>query len=500
MTKHISTLALAALVTLSGATIRADNAKPNILVILADDLGYGDIGCYGATKVKTPHIDKLAADGLRFLDAHAPSSTCTPTRYALLTGEYAWRKKGTGVLPGDASLIIDPARPTLPSVMKSAGYTTGCIGKWHLGLGNGDVDWNTEVKPGPNQLGFDYSFIMPATGDRVPCVYLENGRVVGLDTNDPIHVSYNKLIGNEPTGRQHPEMLKMKLSLGHDGTIVDGISRIGFMSGGKSALWKDTDLADTLAKKAIGFVEQNKDHPFFLYLATHDIHVPRVPHQRFQGTSQCGVRGDVIQQLDGAVGDVLAALDRLKLSDNTIVIFTSDNGPVVDDGYADGAARDLNGHKPAGVLRGGKYSIYEGGTRVPFIVRWPGHVKSGTTSDALVCLVDFMASFAALTGVSVPANGGPDSLNTMPAFLGDSKTGRETLVEHSGGIALREGAWKFIPGGKVKKNANPEAHEQLYDLAKDPGENKNVIGKHADQAAKMAATLEEIRAKGGSRP
>src|SRR4051794_17173337 len=276
--------------------------RPNIVLIMADDLGYGDVGCYGATKVATPNIDRLAAQGLRFTDTHAAAATCTPSRYALLTGQYAWRKKGTGILPGDAGLIIDPAKPTLPGVLKQAGYTSGCVGKWHLGLGSGNVDWNRDITPGPLELGFDYSFIIPATGDRVPCVYVEGHRVVGGDPNDPILVNYQRKVGDLPTGREHPELLTVKPSHGHADTIVNGISRIGFMAGGRRALWNDTDMADVLTRTAVQFLEQHKDRPFFLYFATHDIHVPRVPNGRFAGKSGCGVRGDVIQELDWSVG------------------------------------------------------------------------------------------------------------------------------------------------------------------------------------------------------
>jgi arylsulfatase A-like enzyme len=479
--------------------------RPNVVVILADDVGYGDLGCYGATRVKTPHLDRLAAEGIRFTDGHAASATCTPTRYALLTGQYPWRKKGTGILPGDAALIIEPHSTTLASMMRQAGYRTAAVGKWHLGLGAGNLDWNSEIKPGPREIGFDYSFLIPATGDRVPCVYLENQRVASLDPSDPIRVSYAAKVGDDPTGAEHPELLKMKLTRGHDMTIVNGISRIGFMAGGKSARWVDEDMADTITAKATAFIEHNKDRPFFLYFATHDVHVPRVPHARFKGTSQCGLRGDCIHQLDWSVGQVLETLDRLKLADNTLVIFSSDNGPVLDDGYADGAVEDLNGHTPAGLLKGNKYSLYEAGTRVPFLARWPARIKSGT-SDALVCQIDLLASLAALTGQKLDEAAAPDSFDVLPALVGESPRGREYLVEHANGVALRKGSWKYIPPGggqpgKAKKNrAGAAATAQLYDLASDLGETNNVAAEHADVVTEMQELLSRIQSEPKSRP
>jgi arylsulfatase A-like enzyme len=469
--------------------------KPNVIVILADDIGFGDVGCYGATKVKTPNLDKLASRGLRFTDAHSPAATCTPTRYSIMTGEYAWRKPGTNVLPGDANLTIDTERTTTPSVFKKAGYATGCVGKWHLGLGKGKIDWNGEIKPGPLEIGFDYAFIIPATGDRVPTVYVENHRVVNLDPKDPIEVSYGKKIGDEPTGKERPDLLRMKLSQGHDQTIVNGISRIGYMTGGKSARWDDEKIAETITRKATGFIERSKDKPFFLYFATHDIHVPRVPNDSFRNSSQCGLRCDAIQEFDWSVGQVVETLDRLKLTNDTLLIVTSDNGPVVDDGYADGSVEKLNGHKPAGPLRGGKYSLYEGGTRMPFIARWPGRIKPGV-SDALVCQVDFLASFAALTGQSIDTAAGPDSFNILPALLGETKKGRDTLVEQAQGQALRMGDWKLLPRRmQAKKETGPE----LYNLKSDLGETKNVAADNPKIVDEMTALLEKIKSAGRSR-
>jgi arylsulfatase A-like enzyme len=497
---------LAAVLVVAAQVAAASNsgaAKPNILIILADDLGFGDTGCYGATAIPTPNVDRLAREGLRFRDAHSTSATCTPARYALLTGEYPWRRKGTGILPGDAQLIIQPGRATLPAVLQRAGYRTGVVGKWHLGLGEkGGPDWNGEIKPGPREVGFDYSFIMPATGDRVPCVFVENQRVVGLDPKDPIRVSYDQPIGTEPTGKDHPELLKLHPSHGHDQTIVNGISRIGYMTGGKAARWVDEDMADTFTRKAVAFIERSKDRPFFLYFATHDPHVPRAPHPRFVGKSGCGVRGDVIVAFDWCVGELLRTLERSGLSSNTLVILSSDNGPVVDDGYRDRAVEALGNHRPAGPLRGGKYSIFEGGTRVPLIVRWPQHIRPGV-SDALVCQIDLLASFAALAGQKLAAGEGPDSRNVMPALLGQSKTGRGELIEHARSLALRQGPWKYIEaGGGPRREANTNTElgtdpgGQLYQLANDLGETNNLVHTEPGHAQKMLQELQSEREAG----
>jgi len=481
---------------------------PNIVLMYADDLGYGDVSCYGATKIKTPNIDKLASQGVRFTNAHAPSATCTPSRYSLLTGEYAWRQKGTGIARGDARMIIEPGRSTLPAMLKKAGYTTGVVGKWHLGLGaqGKELNWNGEIKPGPEDIGFDYSFLIPATGDRVPCVYVENNRVVGLDPSDPINVSFGQPIGNEPTGKKNPELLKMHPSHGHDQTIVNGISRIGYMSGGKSARWVDEDMADTITNKAVGFMEENKNKPFFLYFATHDIHVPRVPHSRFAGKSGLGPRGDAILQLDWCVGKLLHTLEQLGLADNTIVMFTSDNGPVVDDGYKDEAVAKLNGHTPSGPLRGGKYSAFDAGTRVPFMIRWPGKIKPGE-SEALMCQIDLFASFAALTNQKISNNEAPDSLNTFNALVGRDSKGRDHLIEHAGPLSLIQGDWKYIEpnnGPKVNRNVNIELGNdpkpQLYNLREDLGEKNNLAEQQPEKVKQMAEALKKLRDDGRTRP
>jgi arylsulfatase A-like enzyme len=480
--------------------------KPNIVIIYADDAGYGDISCYGSTTINTPNIDRLASQGLLFTNAHCSSATSTPSRYSMLTGEYAWRKKGTGVAPGNAGAIIQPGRTTLASLLKIAGYATGVIGKWHLGLGpEGGPDWNGEITAGPMDIGFDYNFIIPATGDRVPCVFVENRHVAGLDPDDPITVSYREKVGDWPTGRENPEMLKMHPSHGHDMTIVNGISRIGYMTGGKSALWVDEDIADVITGKATEFIEENKDKPFFLYFATHDIHVPRAPNPRFAGKSGMGPRGDAILELDWSVGEIMKKIEDLDLTRKTILIFTSDNGPVVDDGYKDEAVEKLGNHKPAGPLRGGKYSLFDGGTRVAFIIRWPGRIKPGI-SEALFSQVDLMGSFAALTGQVLSPDAGPDSFDQLDAMTGKTKKGREWLVEHSGRLTIIKGDWKFIepgPGVKLMINTNTETGNdtlpQLYNLRTDIGEKNNVADNNPEIVSELRELLQKIKDDGRSR-
>mgnify|MGYP006276482967 FL=1 len=477
-----------------------------IVLIYADDLGYGDLGCQGATKVKTPHMDRLAREGLRHTSAYCTSATCTPSRYGMLTGEYPWRRKGTTVLPGDANLVIEPGRATLPRQMQAAGYRTGVVGKWHLGLGQGKVDWNGEISPGPQDIGFNTCFLVPATGDRVPCVYVRDRRVENLDPADPITVSYGKPLDGAPTGKARPDLLKIKPSHGHDMTIVNGISRIGHMTGGTKARWVDEEMADTLTREAIRFIEGSADKPFFLFFALHDIHVPRVPHPRFVGSSGMGPRGDAIVQADWCVGEILKTLEARGIANDSLVILSSDNGPVVDDGYQDDAVTQLGTHRPAGPWRGGKYSRFEGGTRVPLLVRWPGRVKPGTESSALVSQVDFLASLSALVGRQDPIATATDSQNQLRALLGEDSKGRQNLVIQGMGdgpaskLALREGSWKYLEPAKGPARNNQTNTElandpkaQLYDLSNDPGETKNLAEAEPGRVSRMADSLEAIR-------
>jgi len=477
---------------------RAAEPQPNIIFLLADDLGYGDTSSYGAERVRTPNIDRLAAHGVRFTDAHTSAATCTPSRYSILTGEYAFRVPDAKVLPGDAPALIQPGRVTLASILRERGYRTAAIGKWHLGLGNGHLDWNGEIRPGPLEIGFDESFIIPATGDRVPCVYVENHRVANLDPRDPIKVDYHGPLDDSPTGKTHPELLKMKPSHGHDMTIVNGISRIGYMSGGKSALWNDETIADTLTARALSFIDRNAARPFFLYFATHDIHVPRSPNQRFRDSTTMGPRGNVIAELDWCVGQVVDRLEQRGLLSDTLLIFSSDNGGVVDDGYQDDAVTKLGSHRPNGPLRGGKYSNFEGGTRVPLITHWPGHIRP-RVSNTLVAQMDLVRSLAQLTGASLAPGAVRDSENVLPALLGESTKGRRLLVEQAGDLSLREGTWKYISPGtgpKIQVNTNTEMGTdpgpQLYDLAADIGETRNLAAQQPARTTAMAETLRKI--------
>jgi arylsulfatase A-like enzyme len=481
--------------------------KPNVIIIYADDAGYGDLSCYGATKVQTPNLDGLAKSGIRFTNGHATSATCTPSRFALITGRYPWRKTGTGVLPGNAAMIVPVGQPTLPSMMQKAGYKTALVGKWHLGLGDGkEINWNEDIRPGPNQVGFDYSFFFPATADRVPTVFVENGSVQGLDKNDPIEVNYKEKVGNEPTGKDHPELLKMQASHGHNNTIVNGIGRIGYMKGGQKARWTDEELAYAFTDKAEQFLEENRRRPFFLFFALSDIHVPRMPATMFKGKSGLGYRGDAILEMDWMVGRIVDKLKALGLEKNTLVIFSSDNGPVLDDGYHDEAVTMQNGHQPLGPLRGGKYSAFEGGTRVPWIVSWPGNIKGGQTSGALISQVDLFASFAKMTGQLLGETDAPDSFDMLNALLGKTQKGRDWLILQGGALSLVQGDLKYISpsnGQKLAKEVNIETGNdpapQLYDLKNDLGEKHNIAAEHPEKVKEMAAMLEKLKEAGKTR-
>ena len=427
--------------------------KPNVVLIYADDLGFGDLECYGAVGVKTPNVNKLSDSGLRFTNAHSVASTSTPSRYSLLTGEYPWRKQGTDVAAGDAAMIVSPEQYTVADVFKEAGYTTAAFGKWHLGLGaeSGRQDWNGVISPALADIGFDYSYIMAATADRVPCVFVENGKIANYDASAPVYVSYKRNFEGEPTGRDNPELLyNLKHSHGHDMSIVNGIGRIGYMKGGGTALWKDENIADSITSRAVDFIKANSEQPFFIYFATNDVHVPRFPHPRFRGASSMGLRGDAIAQFDWCVGEIVRALDEQGVLENTLIILTSDNGPVLDDGYADGAEELVGKHSPTGGLRGGKYSTFEGGTRVPFIVHWPAMIKEPGIRDGLVSQIDFLDVMAMVVGKegepgarSFSSDGECSQVNT---WLGQEGCSRPFAVEmasnHTLSLILFD--WKYI--------------------------------------------------------
>lgn len=498
----ILSLALGSCFALHAETKEKQSITPNVIFIYADDIGYGDFSCNGAKVIKTPNIDRLAAEGIRFTNAHSAAATSTPSRYAMLTGEYAWRRAGTGIADGDAAAIIHSERYTIADLFKQAGYSTGVIGKWHLGLGEkrGTQDWNGTLAPGIGAIGFDYSFVMAATGDRVPCVFVENDRVVNLDPKDPIQVSYTKNFEGEPTGKNNPELLKIHPSHGHDQAIVNGISRIGYMKGGKSALWVDENIAETLIKQVISFIENRKDEPFFLYFATQDVHVPRVPGARFIGKSGMGVRGDCLLQFDWSVGEVIATLERLGIDKNTILVISSDNGAVIDDGYRDQARELLGTHKPSGEFRGGKYSSFEGGTRVPCILTWRG-VTRPTVSDALMCQIDWFASFAEMLNITLPQHAAPDSEPLWNSWLGRTRKGRELLVGQNANnnLSITDGQWKYIhpnKGATYIKSVSIETGNcdlpQLYNLKKDIGEKRNIASDHTKRRAYLASELERI--------
>ena len=481
--------------------------KPNVLILYTDDLGYGDLSCYGATAISTPHIDWLAQNGLRFTDAHCIASTCTPSRFSILSGRYAWRKEGTNILPGNANLTIPTDITTLPKVFQRAGYLTGAVGKWHLGLGNTfPIDWNKEVKPGPREIGFDYSFIFPATADRTPTVFMENQTIIGLDTSDPIYVSYQHPFDGELLGRDHPEMLKMKNDprQGHNQHIVNGIGRIGYMKGGKRAEWTDEELGFTFNTKAIGFIDESvkEKKPFFLYYAIHDIHVPRMPASIFKGKSKLGYRGDAILEMDHTVGVILEALKQRGLLDNTLIVFSSDNGPVLNDGYLDQSPETaLTEHyKPAGIYRGGKYSVLEGGTRVPMMVYWADKIKPNTVSNAMFTQIDLMASFAKMLNEKLPKNEFTDSRDYFNTLTGKENTSRDFIIEQPANraLAIVKDGWKYITpsnGPALMKAVNIETgyskEDQLYNLKDDPRELDNVASKYQEKLLELKNLLKK---------
>ncbi|WP_111706985.1 sulfatase-like hydrolase/transferase [Lutibacter citreus] len=470
---------------------------PNIIIIYSDDLGYGDVSANGATEISTPNIDKLANGGVRFTNGYATSATCTPSRYGLLTGVYPWRNKNAKILPGTAPLIISTEQTTIPKMLKTKGYQTGIVGKWHLGLGTGIVDWNKKITPSPNEVGFDYSFIMAATQDRVPTVYIKDGNVVNLDPNDPLEVNYKKNFKGQPTGKDNPELTTLKWHHGHNSSIVNGIPRIGYMKGGESAKWQDTTMAETFLNKAQDYVKQHKDKPFFLYYALRQPHVPRTPSPKFVGKSGMGPRGDVILEADWCIGEFMKTLEDEGLLENTLIVFSSDNGPVLNDGYYDDAVEKLGNHSPTGGLRGGKYSLFEAGTKVPFFTYWKGKIQP-TVSNALICQLDLLSSLSKLVNSDITTG---DSQENLDVFMGKSMIGRKDLVlEANRKTAYRNGDWALIPpysGSAVLSDVNIEIGNskeyQLYNIKKDRAQQKNVAKTNPKKLAEMIAGYTAIR-------
>lgn len=459
--------------------------RPNIVVVLADDLGVGDLGSYNAaSKIPTPHLDALAAEGMRFTDAHTPSSVCTPTRYGLLTGRYAWRTRlKKGVLWGYSPSLIDTQRTTVASFLKQHGYHTAAIGKWHLGLGRKDsTDYAEPLRPGPNQLGFDYFYGIPASLDMIPYVYVENERVVELPT-DTTGGSTRQWKGG------------------------GGFWRAGPIAPG----FEHREVLPRITEKAVGYIEQQARReagtPFFLYFPLSAPHTPWLPAQAFRGTSEAGPYGDFAVQVDHSIGQIIKALDRLTLAGNTLLIVTSDNG-------AHWPRRQIQKykHQANGRWRGQKADIWEGGHRVPFIARWPGQIPAGTASDETLCLTDLLATSAAALGAELPPTAGPDSYNMLPAMLGtdDERPLREATVHHSldGLFAIRQGPWKLIegrgsggftaPARRAVSAGDPQG--QLYHLADDPGETNNLYVEQPEIVRRLQALLDRYRKTGRSRP
>ncbi|QDT69432.1 Arylsulfatase [Planctomycetes bacterium MalM25] len=496
--------------------LAAEPTRPNVVVIMADDLGYGDVGCYGGRAIPTPRLDRMAAEGLRMTRSYAPASTCTPTRYAVMTGEYPWRPRDreTSILDGDAPLAIEPGRPTLPQVLSDNGYRTELVGKWHLGIGDGQnaVDFNQHVGPGPLEVGFRSAFYIPATVDRVPCVFIDGHAVAGLDPSDPLRISYLRRVGGVAVGDTNTPPLKYPGDKQHSNAIVNGISRIGYMAGGEAAWWVDEDITDTLLAKSRKVIETDSDEPYFLMLGLHDPHVPHAPHPRFVGKSNAGIRGDSIVQLDWLVGAVLDAIDKSPGAENTLVLFTSDNGPTVFDGYDDGSVQANGDHTPAGPLRGSKYLVYEGGCRVPTLVRWRGRVTPGV-SDAFFTLTDLLPSLATLAGVeALPEGVGQDAIDLADCLVdADAESTRESAILQGIGnrLAVVTRDWKYVPKNAdgapptdIGRGADPldkrfvdrkSYEDALFDLPSDESESSNAIESHPEVARRLRKLYEEAR-------
>lgn len=472
-----------------------ENKTPNVIIIYADDLGFGDVSAYDQGTLNTPNIDRIANEGIKFTNGHSSSATCSPSRYALLTGSYPWRNSKAKISTG-ASMIIDTNQKTLPKMFKENNYSTAIIGKWHLGLGDGQINYNSKISPGPNDVGFDYSYIMPDTQDRVPTVYIEDGYVKNLDNTDPLYVNFKENFDNQPTGDKNPEMLTMKWHHGHYNSIVNGISRIGFMKGGKKAYWSDIDMADHFLNKATSYIAKNKNKPFFLFYSMQQPHVPRTPHPRFQGKSGMGPRGDVIIEADWCIGQLYKTLEKENLLENTLIIISSDNGPVLNDGYYDDAVEKIGNHTPSGILRGGKYSLFEAGTRVPFISHWKG-VTPSKVSNKLISQIDLFNSLSAIIESEIKTS---DSNDLSQLLLnGEGKEREKLILEASGRTALKYKNWIYIPpykGKAVSTYTNVELGRsnsyQLYDLKTDPSQKENLFDQEKEKLIELQKIYNKI--------
>ena len=442
-----------------------------------------------------PKFTSIGSFGSRFTNGYASSATCSPSRYALMTGVYPWRNKKAKILTG-ANLIIDTLEMTIPKMLKTKGYETGIVGKWHLGLGDSKINYNEKITPGPNEVGFDHSFIMADTQDRVPTVYIENGYVVNLDPNDPIEVNFGNNDYGLPSGKKNPELLSMMWHHGHNSAIVNGVPRIGYMKGGEKAKWSDIDMADKFLDEAKKYINKVKDSPFFLFYTLQQPHVPRTPHPRFEGSSGMGPRGDVIKEADWCIGELYNHLEENNLLENTIIIISSDNGPVLNDGYYDDAVEKLGDHKPAGELRGGKYSLFEAGTRVPFITYWKGKTKP-QVSDEIVSQIDFLNSFSSLLGSDIKSR---DGVDLSDVFFNNKGNGRNNLViEAIKRTALRSGNWAMIPpynGPAKNTNVNIELGNskeyKLYNLENDISQRNNLAKSNPEKLQEMINLYSEI--------
>lgn len=503
MTTRLVLAAVSATVLFAFHDARAQD-RPNVVLILADDLGYGDLGCYGATKVQTPNIDRLAQEGRRFTDAHSPASVCTPTRYNLLTGRYAWRTwvQSSCVWANDP-LLIEKDRFTLADLFHGEGYRTACIGKWHLGFGSPDMpgwddvlgpDYNRELRPGPLECGFDYFWGVPHVG-QLPHVIIENHRILGLKPGDPIHITPDPRVGYEKDYLHRPRN--------------GWTARLG-TKGGKTAQYQHENLALRLTDRTVNWLtDQDDQQPFFLYVAHRNIHGPLIPNPRFRTGHEIGVYGDFLSELDWSVGEILRTLDDTKLAENTIVIFTSDNGGVVK--YEPIAHALIKGHAVNGVLRGQKTDVYEGGVRVPLIARWPGMIPADSRDDSLVALTDMLATFADFFDTSLPADAGEDSFSFLGALLDKParQVKREAIVNDSfqGLFAIRRGDWKLIlgqHGGGASKKPIPfdaaKPRGQLFHLGRDLPESVNQYDERPEIVEELTGLLEKYREEGRSAP